>query len=124
MRSLLLGLALALLLLGAPGLVIAEPSIPDAALDGTAHLSASDARRVWRVVMARFYGPYDEEHQCWFDARHNICMKPHKLDVIKQGAHVHYYFVIGNAEYLTPGCHACPGKLGLLVLSNKGGNCV
>ena len=41
---------------------------------------------------------------------HNICMKPHKLDVVKQGAHVHYYFVIGNAEYLTPGCHACPGS--------------
>lgn len=93
-------------------------SIPSASID--------DPKSFWRAAMEEFYGPYDNRRKCWVAARaaEPLCMRPHLLStVIEDGVPTLYAAMAGYA--ITPegghaDCHACSGKLGLVILRPRG----
>lgn len=85
--------------------------------------SAADSPKAfWGAVMEEFYGPYDKRLKCWVGSSDSgkVCMRPHFLSSIPQNGTVTHY--VATAGYAIPkeggryDCHACPGKLGLVVL--------
>jgi len=80
----------------------------------------------WGAVMEEFYGSYDKRLKCWIGKGDsgNLCMRPHLLSSISDnGAVTHYVAIAGYA--ITPeggqaDCHACSGKLGLIILRPQG----
>jgi hypothetical protein len=84
--------------------------------------SADDPKAFWGAVMQEFYGPYDKSLKCWVGSADSgkVCMRPHLLSsVLQNGTVTHYVAMAGYAVPKEGGrqdCHACPGKLGLVVL--------
>lgn len=84
--------------------------------------SADNPKAFWGAVMEEFYGPYDKRLKCWVGSSDSgkLCMRPHSLSSVPQdGAVTHYVAMAGYAIPPQGGrqdCHACPGKLGLVVL--------
>jgi hypothetical protein len=84
--------------------------------------SADNPKAFWGAVMEEFYGPYDKRLKCWVGSSDSgkLCMRPHFLSSVPQdGAVAHYVAMAGYAIQPQGGrqdCHACPGKLGLVVL--------
>jgi hypothetical protein len=95
-------------------------------LTSIAAAGIDDAKSFWRATMEEFYGPYDNRRKCWVAARaaERLCMRPHLLStVIEDGVPTLYAAMAGYA--ITPegghaDCHACSGKLGLVVLRPRG----
>ena len=91
-------------------------------LTSIAASSIDDPKSFWRATMEEFYGPYDNRRKCWVAARASepLCMRPHLLStVIEDGVPTLYTAMAGhaiNAEGGHADCHACTGKLGLVVL--------
>lgn len=97
-------------------------NIPVASLDKPA--------RFWSAAATEFYGPYDKKLKCWIgniqgdEGPARLCMRPHKLrsvdgDKTKQ----HFLAFAGyeiNAERGHDTCHACSGRMGLIVLEASG----
>ncbi|OCW56744.1 hypothetical protein [Hoeflea olei] len=93
-------------------------SIPAAAAD--------DPKSFWGAVMTEFYGPYDKRLKCWKGTvkQDTLCMRPHVLaSVMVDGKPRHFVVMSGYApgpDGARPDCHACGGKLGLVVLAPAG----
>jgi hypothetical protein len=112
-----LGLSLAL---QAPVSVRAEvmTAIPASTID--------DPKAFWKATMEEFYGRYDNRRKCWVTggASGALCMRPHHLaEVVENGVRTFYVAMGGYAVTPEGGradCHACHGKLGLVILSPKG----
>ncbi|MEQ8479851.1 MAG: hypothetical protein RIC18_04265 [Hoeflea sp.] len=113
------GLAVSLVLL-APVSARAEvlTAIPASAMD--------DPKAFWRATMEEFYGRYDSRRKCWVAGAGSepLCMRPHHLaEVVENGTRTFYVAMGGYAVTSEGGradCHACPGKLGLVILRPKG----
>lgn len=88
--------------------------------------STDDPKAFWRATMEEFYGRYDNRRKCWVagGAAEPLCMRPHLLStVIEEGVPTLYVAMSGYA--ITPeggraDCHACTGKLGLVILRPRG----
>lgn len=88
--------------------------------------SIDDPKSFWSATMEEFYGRYDNGRKCWVagGASEPLCMRPHLLSsVIENGGQTLYVAMAGYA--MTPeggraDCHACGGKLGLVVLRPRG----
>lgn len=95
-------------------------------LTSIAASSIDDPKTFWRATMEEFYGPYDNRRKCWIAARASepLCMRPHLLStVIEDGVPTLYSAMAGYAITSEGGhadCHACTGKLGLVVLRPRG----
>ena len=95
-------------------------------LTSIAASSIDNPKSFWRATMEEFYGPYDSRHKCWIAARasETLCMRPHLLStVIEDGVPTLYAAMAGYAITDDGGradCHACTGKLGLVVLRPRG----
>ncbi|WP_422373463.1 hypothetical protein [Hoeflea sp.] len=93
-------------------------AIPASAVD--------DAKSFWRATMEEFYGRYDNRRKCWVanGSSETLCMRPHHLsEVVENGARTFYVAMGGYAVSAEGGradCHACPGKLGLVILRPEG----
>jgi hypothetical protein len=118
MRVLYLVLLLLLVTAAAPVRAETLTSISSASID--------DPRAFWRAAMEEFYGRYDNRRKCWVagGASEPLCMRPHLLStVIEDGVPTLYVAMAGYAVTPEGGqadCHACPGKLGLVVLRPRG----
>ena len=114
MRRVLLSLLAALAFTAGPAIAMELTPIPSSA-------AASD-KTLWRQVMTTFYGKYDKTAKCWIGkaSGKRYCMRPHTLHRISAGSATHYYLAIGGHP-IEDGhdCHACPGTLGLFVLSDE-----
>ncbi|WP_035526237.1 hypothetical protein [Hoeflea sp. BAL378] len=93
-------------------------SIPAAAAD--------DPKAFWSAVMEEFYGGYDKRAKCWIGAvgGETLCMRPHLVSTVSvEGAPTHFVAMAGYAPGADGGradCHACTGKLGLVILREAG----
>ncbi len=87
--------------------------------------AASDPKAFWGAVMQEFYGSYDKQLKCWIggDAE-NLCMRPHMVaTVADDGVAKHLVAMAGYAigsDGSHAECHACTGKLGLVMLQETG----
>lgn len=95
-------------------------------LTSIAATSIDDPKSFWRAAMEEFYGPYDSRHKCWVAMRDSepLCMRPHLLaTVIEESVPTLYAAMAGYGMADDGGraeCHACTGKLGLVVLRPRG----
>lgn len=84
--------------------------------------SVDNPKAFWGAVMEEFYGPYSKRLKCWVakNASENLCMRPHLLSSVPQDGTVTHYVVMAGYAIDPQGgradCHACGGKLGLVVL--------
>ncbi|MBC7284548.1 hypothetical protein [Hoeflea sp.] len=110
---------LCLLMLGlAPARGQVMTSIPSAA--------AGDPKVFWSAVMEEFYGAYNKRAKCWMGVvgGEKLCMRPHLLSsVVVDGDPIHFVAMAGYVPGPDGGradCHACGGKLGLVILKETG----
>tara|TARA_R110002020_G_scaffold150446_3_gene327182 strand:+ start:7179 stop:8069 length:891 start_codon:yes stop_codon:yes gene_type:complete len=88
--------------------------------------AADDPKAFWSAVMEEFYGPYDKRAKCWIGAvgSEKLCMRPHLLSTVAvDGEPMHFVAMAGYAPGPDGGraeCHACTGKLGLVILRETG----
>jgi hypothetical protein len=78
-------------------------------------------KQLWRGAMAEFYGAYDKKLKCWVSTSEGerYCMRPHTLHRVSAGEATHYYISIGGRPLGDDKeCHACPGAMGLIVLTD------
>lgn len=107
-------------------LIIGAAPLRAETLTSIAASSIDDPRTFWRATMEEFYGPYDNRRKCWVAARasERLCMRPHLLStVIEDGVPTVYAAMAGYALTSEGGhadCHACSGKLGLVILRPRG----
>ncbi|WP_420409050.1 hypothetical protein [Hoeflea sp.] len=93
-------------------------AIPASAVD--------DPKAFWRATMKEFYGPYDNSRKCWMGTRDGqaLCMRPHHLAEAGEGER--RIILVAMAGYAVESnggradCHACGGKLGLVMLKPVG----
>ena len=88
--------------------------------------AANDSKAFWGAVMQEFYGGYDKSLKCWIGGdTEKLCMRPHMVSTVaNEGGPKHLVAMAGYA--VTPDgeradCHACGGKLGLVVLQERDG---
>lgn len=88
--------------------------------------SIDDPKAFWRATMEEFYGRYDSRRKCWVaaGATEPLCMRPHLLSTVIE-SDVPTLYVAMSGYAITPeggqaDCHACAGKLGLVVLRPRG----
>lgn len=80
----------------------------------------------WAAVMEEFYGRYDKQLKCWVgsDDAGRLCMRPHLLASVPDDAGVSHYVAMSGYALTPDGgradCHACGGKLGLVLLRGEG----
>ncbi|MDF1607110.1 hypothetical protein PZ897_02865 [Hoeflea sp. YIM 152468] len=92
-------------------------SIPSSAVE--------NPKAFWAAVMEEFYGRYDKRLKCWVGSGGSgkICMRPHLLASVPGAAGLtHYVAMSGYAPTSDGGradCHACSGKLGLVMLRGE-----
>jgi hypothetical protein len=87
-----------------------------------------EPKRLWRMVMETYYGPYDKALKCWVArlGEDRVCMRPHRLDQVTVRGRNTLFLVIGGSRIGDDGelqqSHADSGRLGLVVLAETGRN--
>lgn len=93
----------------------------------TSIASPSDSPKAfWGAVVEEFYGRYDKQLKCWIgkgDAG-KLCMRPLLLSSVPGDAGLTHYVAMSGYAIMPEGgradCHACSGKLGLVILRAQG----
>lgn len=80
-----------------------------------------DLSSAWGKIMEGIYGPYDKRRKCWIypDRAATECMRPHKLLRAADSGKDQFFVVTANKDDGN-GCHACPGKMGLILFELDG----
>lgn len=115
-----LPVAVVLALAAGPALAGVQTSIPASA--------TQSPKAFWSAVMQEFYGAYSKRQKCWLGTVEGktVCMRPHRLDTVVEAGATRYYVVTGGYELQEgggrPDCHACGGRVGLIVLGESAGD--
>ena len=91
-------------------------------LTGIPGSAVASPKAFWSAVMQEFYGPYSKRQKCWLGTVGGVtvCMRPHLVNSVAIDGVITHFVVTGGYAPDNDGsradCHACSGRLGLIVL--------